>query len=711
MSRRRHLILLPLISTLIVAVPEHLHAAWPADGLPVCTADGTQSDLVVVGDDHRGLFLVWLDTRSGTERIYAQRVDADGNPAWTENGVPVGSGTATQSQPSICSDRSNGLWIAWTEASGVYVQHLNETGTPDFTGGTYPNAMGGTNSGIVCDRDGSGGVIVAWINSTGGYTGTVWTARINSGGTWDPGWMQVGDEVWIGEDLKIHTNAPPGGGVLLAWIGSMGGWAQWVDDTLTPRWNGSTGHLVGATDWIDITDRQSPDGGAYVTYVSPGVTYYISVYVLPISAAGVEQGLLGVDTIDAEWYDFAGVEVVDNGEDGLLCTWGVVFEPPGYPPQYMEAIYAKNYDYDYSLLWGPIELPGTTTDYIDGWTAFLKRDTGDLFVGWQEDVSSVGRLHYSTIDRATGVAEDDRLVPGSHSDGAPRLCSSFQLVPQTNEHPMAAWIDERNPSDDIYANSLSADWPDTNVIGLYVSDDPAVAADWFHGAGSLDLYLCVKDYRQSGGITGWECVVDLPPNVTHMSTTLFGGAFNYAAHPEYVVVGGSPLPVDDFIVLARISVLVTDGTSGLVYLRPRDPTCIPGELSLLADDDPYVCRVMEVVSGDPDEPVFYLNDPVVGVESPAQPALRLHANAPNPFNPRTTIRYDLPRATRVNLKVHDLAGRVVRVLRERVLQPEGRHEVVWEGRDDAGREVPAGVYLYRLQADGKSASGRMVLVR
>ena len=97
------------------------------------------------------------------------------------------------------------------------------------------------------------------------------------------------------------------------------------------------------------------------------------------------------------------------------------------------------------------------------------------------------------------------------------------------------------------------------------------------------------------------------------------------------------------------------------------------------------------------------------VAAPA--ALALQGNHPNPFNPRTTIRFQLGvDAARASLRVYDVSGRLVRTLVDGALGA-GDHEVTWRGRDERGSEVASGVYLYRLEADGVSRSRPMVLVR
>ena len=83
---------------------------------------------------------------------------------------------------------------------------------------------------------------------------------------------------------------------------------------------------------------------------------------------------------------------------------------------------------------------------------------------------------------------------------------------------------------------------------------------------------------------------------------------------------------------------------------------------------------------------------------------------PNPFNPATTIRFELPGAGPVRMAVFDVAGHLVRALVDDSL-PQGSHETVWDGRDASGREMGSGSYLARLEFRGKVESIRMGLIR
>ncbi|MEZ4654766.1 MAG: FlgD immunoglobulin-like domain containing protein [Candidatus Eisenbacteria bacterium] len=84
--------------------------------------------------------------------------------------------------------------------------------------------------------------------------------------------------------------------------------------------------------------------------------------------------------------------------------------------------------------------------------------------------------------------------------------------------------------------------------------------------------------------------------------------------------------------------------------------------------------------------------------------------APNPFGERTRLAFGTPRAGHVRSGVYDAAGRLVRTLADGNL-PAGRHELTWDGRNDADSPVPAGIYWYRVELDGHAESRRVVRVR
>jgi hypothetical protein len=106
-------------------------------------------------------------------------------------------------------------------------------------------------------------------------------------------------------------------------------------------------------------------------------------------------------------------------------------------------------------------------------------------------------------------------------------------------------------------------------------------------------------------------------------------------------------------------------------------------------------------------------DTVTGVSDDASgppQATILAAIYPNPFNPRTTIGYELAEATAVKLAIYDVRGMQVRLL-EAGNRPSGSHQTIWDGQDDKGRAVPTGTYFCRLSTAQGSQTRKLTLTR
>jgi hypothetical protein len=91
-------------------------------------------------------------------------------------------------------------------------------------------------------------------------------------------------------------------------------------------------------------------------------------------------------------------------------------------------------------------------------------------------------------------------------------------------------------------------------------------------------------------------------------------------------------------------------------------------------------------------------------------AFRLVGNSPNPFNPVTSVVYDVPRESEVSIRVYDVSGREVCTLVHGVVEP-GVHEVVWDGRNDRGEYVGSGVYFCTMEAGSFHESSKMTLLK
>lgn len=91
-------------------------------------------------------------------------------------------------------------------------------------------------------------------------------------------------------------------------------------------------------------------------------------------------------------------------------------------------------------------------------------------------------------------------------------------------------------------------------------------------------------------------------------------------------------------------------------------------------------------------------------------ATRLAGVQPNPFNPSTSVRFELARPAKVLVRVYDVSGRLIRTLADGP-RAAGPQDVAWDGRDGNGQPAPSGLYLFRLTADGVDQSAKATLVK
>ena len=97
-------------------------------------------------------------------------------------------------------------------------------------------------------------------------------------------------------------------------------------------------------------------------------------------------------------------------------------------------------------------------------------------------------------------------------------------------------------------------------------------------------------------------------------------------------------------------------------------------------------------------------------DTPVRSVTRLGPNYPNPFNPTTTIPFEIERAGWVRLTIFDASGRRVRTLIDENKEA-GSHEQFWNGRDSRGKPVASGVYFLRLETEGRRDTRKMVLLK
>jgi len=256
-------------------------------------------------------------------------------------------------------------------------------------------------------------------------------------------------------------------------------------------------------------------------------------------------------------------------------------------------------------------------------------------------------------------------------------------------------------------------------VGVYF--DHAFSVPWIFDVEDrrkFEAYIVLKNPLGPADVTGFECMLLGSDRLLLEDVVLPPGAFNFSTLPEFTVGLGTPQPSSDSILLATLSYMalgVPDNEP--IALVPKPNPSIPDAMALISGPE-HVLRPMYPISGLPI--VAWVNywDRSVGIDDPAvRPevppvieASRLLPNVPNPFNPETTIRFELSRPARLRVDVFDAAGsRVAALLNEE--RPAGAGQVIWKGRDDKGRTVSSGTYYVRMQTPRMIDTRKIMLLK
>ncbi|MDO9391673.1 MAG: T9SS type A sorting domain-containing protein [bacterium] len=191
---------------------------WAANGLAICTATGNQQYPTIVSDGAGGAIITWHDNRSGTYDIYAQRVNAAGAAQWTADGVAICTATGTQQYPTIVSAGAGGAIITWHDGrsgtNDIYAQRINALGVAQWTAdGVAICTATGNQLYPTIISDGAGGAIITW------YDARISTADIYAQR------LDRGDGSYYGRNAPDIVKAPDipndqGGFVNLQWTPS-----------------------------------------------------------------------------------------------------------------------------------------------------------------------------------------------------------------------------------------------------------------------------------------------------------------------------------------------------------------------------------------------------------------------------------------------------------------------------------------------------------
>jgi hypothetical protein len=325
------LFLLLFVFLVQVFFPSVSEAIWVENGNLVCDSDPDQSWIRVASDGAGGVFCTWLDSRSGNYDIYAQWIDASGNPVWDPAGITVCTETSSQIQPWIIEDGHGGAIIAWIDFrpvshTDIYAQKIDDMGnrlwTPD--GVAICEAAGDQNN-IRLVTDDEGGAIVAWIDNRNGDL-DVYAQRVTDKGA--VLWAADGEAITTATGNQDYMEMIPdgSGGAILTWRDQRSGfndvYAQLVDRRGDAQWTGDglpVCVLSGSQTFPVLTTDGG--GGAIIAWDDARSGGNFEIYAQLIDSSGDEMWTTGGTPIctGVGWcYD---VDIASDGTGGAILAW------------------------------------------------------------------------------------------------------------------------------------------------------------------------------------------------------------------------------------------------------------------------------------------------------------------------------------------------------------------------------------------------------
>lgn len=662
---------------------------WPAAGLPICSASGNQYYQSLIADGAGGAIVVWTDYRSGEADIYAQRIDAGGNPLWTIDGVAVCSSEGTQWLPRLASDGKNGAVVAFSYDLGfmntdIYAQRIDAEGNIRWAPEGVPICTAWDYQWLAdMIYDDCGGAIIIWqddrnlpgssdlyaqrVDTTGsvlwtadgvlcttyagsptlisdGSCGAIISFKIVSGYGQDIIAQRIdsdGNLLWTGNGTTVCTQTSMRGRLGLVTDGAGGGIVAWCDDRVGLVWreanHGLTNNDVRAIElWFDYVFAGTFGGGVFRADENEAKWSVIN------------NGLTNLNVQDIETY--GNLWVATNGGVFRSLDYGDTWEEMNNGLTHLDVR---------SLLFRSSDL-GFAGTYGGG--VYRTMNGGD---SWTQVNNGIAHMDVNMLAYNTGNAQ---VLAGSNGGGLYASADSGN-----------SWIQLNNGLTNLDVRAFEYKFASDYIfIGTY-------------GGGVFRSLDNGEHWEQCNtGLTNLNVYAfEVYTYVRHLFVGTDGGGVFMSTDD-----GDSWEPINDGLTELRVCDFTSKNLKNYYAA-----TSGGGVFRYEIEYDIYAHRI--TADG----------DPVISGSELTQPMLpALNQNYPNPFNPTTRIRFDLPRAVHVKLSIYNVKGELVSTIVDQHMSA-GRKEVTWSATDNRGRSVASGIYFYRLVADDFVQTKKMVLLR
>ncbi len=725
---------------------------WTAGGIRL-TPSGDQAWTRIAPDGAGGVLVAWQDDRNGTQDIYAQRLDADGNELWTSGGVSVTLAAGNQTLPDIAADGSGGAVIVWESylspgTYDIYAQRIDYGGTTLWT----------TNGEPVCTNAGHQNKARVVVDTINGYAYFCWQdSRTGTADIYAHRYSLAGSRSWAVDGVAVCAAANSqlfpqmildrNNRIVICWRDYRNGtgygvyaqsidmWsnAQWTADGI-PAFSASSGT---ADDFHICAD---PYGGILVAW-DDNRDGTRRTRAQKVNSAGSAQWTSEGELVCGITGRTTDPQITTDGLGGALIVW--------VDERYGSDLYMQHIDASGSLLWTSNGAMLTEAPGIQYLAAITDDGAGSAIVSWPDKRDQQNDLYAGRMDRSGNwgfpapMITSVRDVPGdqggavsvawdaSYLDSWPgyeiteysvwRAIDQQAALSSASNGAMlltsAGDLEERPDTDVIRRGMLSGEpyyWMLVSYDEAFAQENYAdVVATLFDSTEVCDEYHYFQVIAHTGDRTVfWESFPDSGYSVDNLAPAApLGLAGEQSYTPEGLQLTWDPNGEADL--------------AGYKIYRGTSESFVPGAGNFVAStpdtasfDDEWAWNSgfwykVAAVDIHGNESIFALFGPdmVTGDDPmPLPDATFLSQNFPNPFNPITNIGFGLKEQGHVSLRIYDAAGRLVATLVDES-RSVGNYSVEWNGRGTDGRAVSSGVYFYRLNAGEFEETKKMILLR
>jgi len=378
-------------------------------------------------------------------------------------------------------------------------------------------------------------------------------------------------------------------------------------------------------------------------------------------------------------------------------------------------------------------LPTQVSDvlFVDDWSGrgSLKGWVQDY---WEDVFENVLIAPDSIVDRydVNGPSSGVSNGPGSRAKNKQLTDQYYKIVWDSGDLESVTISDGTVDSDQSHDCQMLIDWMSlsTHEVGLWVcGDDIAYDLDRLTSTEALSLlstwcgvdFVATSYYRKTGGLTGGGRV---NPLITGDADS---GVFTPGGVPETFYLYGGCGIINEFDCLEK----TTDSKYALRYPIYGTEQYYCGISNVKTNSASQTVRTMwfgfsfmyvrdDVIAPPADrfklasEVFAWMNNDIQPSITPAETpkSYKLAQNFPNPFNPSTSIKFDMKAKGLVTLKVYNVARQLVRTLVNGT-KDAGSYTITWDGKNDRGGAVASGIYFYKMETKDFSQTKKMVMLR